>query len=167
MKPFLHISRLFQVSFIFGEASPSNFLRVTVLRQESLFWSSYFFSVVAFLKSSVFERFISLNQSFFAAYLIFRSETSTEQSFLENRNYFSGLPRLKISLKELPCRSRYCYTGSAFLEELHLRKSFRAASSSKDTTCYIRATFSELLSNNILFQKSCYFTAKLLLHSYT
>ena len=135
MKPVLHISRLFQDSFIFGEASPSNFFRVTVSTQQSLFWSSYFFSVAAFLKGSVFERFISSNQLFFAAYLIFRSETSTKQSSLENRkflrqftfrnsdHFLKELPRIKISPEELPCRSRYYYTESAFLEELHLRKS--------------------------------------------
>ena len=91
MKPVLHISRLFQDSFIFGEASPSNFFRVTVSIQQSLFWSSYFFSVAAFLKGSVFERFISSNQLFFAAYLIFRSETSTKQSSLENRKFLRQL----------------------------------------------------------------------------
>ena len=77
--------------FIFGEASSSNFFRVTVSTQQSLFWSSYFFRVDAFLKGSVFKRFISLNQLFFAAYLIFQSETSTEQPFLDNRKFLRQL----------------------------------------------------------------------------
>ena len=73
-----------------------NFFRTALVSekqqsQQSLFWSSYFFRVPAYLKSSFSERFISLNQLFFAAYLIFRSETSTEQSFLENRKFLRQL----------------------------------------------------------------------------
>ena len=44
---------------------------------------------------------------------------------------------------------------------------FREATFSSDTTFYSSYFSEELLSHNILFQKSCYFTATLPLHNYT
>ena len=93
--------------------------RVTALTQELLFQSSYFFRTAAFLRSSVFEKVISLQLVIYSEYLIFRSETSTEHPLLENGKFFRSvtfwnshflaeeLRRIKISTEELLFRSRY------------------------------------------------------------
>ena len=52
---FSHILRLFQNSFIFGEASSSHFFRVTTSSHHFLFRSSYFFRAAAFLRGSFFR----------------------------------------------------------------------------------------------------------------
>ena len=65
--------RLFQGSFIFGEATSSNFFNyfdITVTLSEDLFLHEQ----LGFLRNSVF-----LAAVLFSEYLIFRSETSTEQ----------------------------------------------------------------------------------------
>ena len=115
------------------EATSSHFFRLTDLKQQLLFRSSYFFRAAASLRSSDSERVISLQQFFFSEYLIFRSETSTEQQILENRKFTQllfgtatfiekELLKINISTEELLCQSRYFCIASAFSEELHFRK---------------------------------------------
>ena len=133
MKPFLHISRLFLDSFSFGEAS-------TVSTQQSLFWSSYFLRVAAFLKSSVSERFISLNELFFAKHLpnsLFLRIGSSLGRYCFSIFYFSHFPHF------------------LFFLETYL---FRAATSSKDTTSYSSYLFRTIFSQHT-------FSEELLFHS--
>ena len=63
--PFLYMLRLFQDSFIFGEANSSHFFRVTISTQELLFASSYIFRAAAFLWSFFSRTVTSLQQFFF------------------------------------------------------------------------------------------------------
>ena len=74
---------LFQDNFILGEATSSHFFRVTTSTQQLLFRDSYFFRTAAFFpffqNSHVFAGVI------FSEQLFFRSETSTEQAFFENK----------------------------------------------------------------------------------
>ena len=126
-------SDYFSTALFSKEATSSHFFRVTASTQQLLFRSSYFFRAAASLRSSDSERVISLQQFFFSEYLIFRSETSTEQQILENRKFTQllfgtatfiekELLKINISTEELLCQSRYFCIASAFSEELHFRK---------------------------------------------
>ena len=118
--PFLHIQRFFQDSFIFGEATSSHFFRVTASTQPLLFWNRYVFWAAAFVRSSVFERVVSLQQLFFSEYLNF----SERKSYVSQQPLFwrEELIRIKLSREKLLCRNRYFCTASTFSEKLHLRK---------------------------------------------
>ena len=136
----------------------------------------YFFKAAAFLKFSVFERVISLQQSFFSEYLIFRNKifvktgSSFGQLLLGTATFLWTIClEQRYPLKSSSDRSRYICAASAFLEEPKFWKthfSWRATFLQQPlfpkTLLSIAATLSEeLLSHSILFQKSCYFTAKL------
>ena len=80
--PFLHMLRLFQDSFIFGESTSSHFLRVPTSTQQLLFWSSYFFRAAAFFEELPFQ----ISCVFIAKLLPsshFRVKISTEEPFIE------------------------------------------------------------------------------------
>ena len=97
----------------------SNCFDTTVTLSEHLFLQSS-----CLFKELRFRKIHFLRPVILSEYLIFRSETSTEQPLLESREFLrqllfgtatlltEELPRIKISPKEL-----------AFSEELHLRKS--------------------------------------------
>ena len=69
--------RLFQNSFIFGEASSSHFFRATTSAQQLLFRSSYFFRTAAF-----FEELLFLEQSFIRSSYFFRVAYFSENLYL-------------------------------------------------------------------------------------
>ena len=80
---FSHMLPLFQDNFILVEATSSHFFRVTTLTQQLLIRDSCFFPL--FQNSHFFAGVI------FSEQLLFRSKNSTEQSLLENRNFFMGV----------------------------------------------------------------------------
>ena len=133
--PFSHMLRLFQESFSFGEATSSRFFRVTILTQQLLFRSSYFFRAAAFLRSSFFriitffEAVIFQNSYFFIAKLLasshfLRIESSSGQLLLRTATFLvEEMFRIKIYSEELLFPSRYFYTASTFSEKLHFGKS--------------------------------------------
>ena len=116
--------RLFQGSFIFGEAS-SHFITVTTSTQRLLFRSSYFFRTAGFLRSSIFRTVTYLQQLFFQNSFFFRADLPSSNhvrigSFL-GLSYFGtatflaeGLFKIKKSTEELLFRSRYYCTASTF-----------------------------------------------------
>ena len=93
------------------------------------------FRAATFLRSSVFEKAISLQQLFFQNTYFFgatlllsrhflRIGSSIGQLFFGTASFLAKeLLRIKISTEELLYRSRYFCTASAFSEELHLPKS--------------------------------------------
>ena len=127
--------RLFQNSFIFGEATYSHFFRVTTLTQQLLFRSMYFFRAAAFLRSSLF-----LEQSLFSKQLSFQSSYFSRAKHLPSGHFLRiessswqllfrtatilavVLFKIKISTEELLFPSRYFCTGLTFSEKLHFGK---------------------------------------------
>ena len=88
--------RLFQNSFIFGEATYSHFFRVTTLTQQLLFRSMYFFRAAAFLRSSLF-----LEQSLFSKQLSFQSSYFSRAKHLPSGHFL----RIESSLWQLLFRT--------------------------------------------------------------
>ena len=78
--PFLHMLRLFQGNFIFGEATSSHFFRVTTSTQQLLFRSSYFFRTAAFF--SIFRAVTFSQQLFFRNSFFFRAKLLQISQFL-------------------------------------------------------------------------------------
>ena len=133
----------------------------------------YFFRAAAFLKFSVFERVISLQQSFFSEYLIFRNKifvktgSSFGQLLLGTATFLWTIClEQRYLLKSSSDRSRYIYLRSIsilrsakILENPLFTESylFIAATFSKDVTFYSsnlvrRATFSQhTFSEKLLF----------------
>ena len=83
--PFSHTLRLYQGSFVFGEASSSHFFRVTTSAQQLLFGSSYFFRAAVFLGELLFQ-----NSRFFAAVIFFRKTSFSEQNVYGASISFGG-----------------------------------------------------------------------------
>ena len=132
---FSHMLRLFQNSFIFGEATYSHFFRVTTLTQQLLFRSMYFLRAAAFLRSSffleqsLFSKQLSFQNSYFsrAKHLLsghfLRIESSSWQLLFRTATILAVvLFKIKISTEELLFRSRYFCTGLTFSEKLHFGK---------------------------------------------
>ena len=118
--PFSHIYRLFQDSFIFGEATSSHSFRVTASTQQLLFRKSYFLRAAAFLRSSVFERIISLQQLFFQNTCFLRIGSSLGQLPFGTATFLvEEFFRIKIPTEEFLCQSRYFCPASIFSEVLH------------------------------------------------
>ena len=82
--------RLFQGSFIFGEAS-SHFIRVTTSTQRLLFRSSYFFRAAGFFKDLHFQNSHLFAEFIFSEQFFFQSKPSTEQQPRENRKFFRAV----------------------------------------------------------------------------
>ena len=132
-----------------------------------LFRSIYYFKAAAFFKQLRFRKSHFLAVVIFSEYLIFRNETSNEQQLCENRKFFRAVPFRNSYLfggviaqnKDIYRRAPLIEAGtSAFSKNILFLESY----------LFWAATFSyELLSHNILFQRSCYFIAALPLHSYT
>ena len=142
------MSRHFQDNIIFGEANSSHFFRVLLRHNGYFFGAAIFSQHLLFLEELRFWNSHFLAAIIFSEYLLFGSETSTRQSLLENRKIF----------KVITFRITYLFWKATFLEGLLFQKRLPS----------IAATFSEKpLSQNILFQKSYYFTATLFLHSNT
>ena len=125
--------RLFQDSFIFGEAPSSHFFSVTASTQQLLFRSSCFFRESRFLKSSFFRTVTSWQQLFFQNSYFFRAKllpsnhlrigSSLGYLLFGTATFLAvELFRIKISTEELLFRSRYLYTASTFSEKLHFGK---------------------------------------------
>ena len=122
--------RLFQDSFIFGEATSSHFFRVTISTQQLLSRSSYFFRTAAFLRSSFFITVI-FSQIFFQNSFFFRANILQSSHSLRTGSYLGQLLfgttiflaeelfRIKISTEELIFQSRYFSTASPFSGKLH------------------------------------------------
>ena len=123
--------RLFQDSFISREATSSHFFRVTILTQQLLFRSSYFFRVAEFLRSSFFRTVTSSQQLFFQKNYFFKVKLLPSRHFLRTGNSLGQLRfrtsiflveklfRIKISTEELLFRSRYFCIALTFSEKLH------------------------------------------------
>ena len=110
--------RLFQDNFIFGEATSSQFFRVTTSTQQLHFRSSYFFQYSYFFllfQNSFFFRAKILQNSHFL-----RIRSSLWQS-LSGTAIFS-LFRIKISKKELLFQSRYFCAVSTFSKRYIMEK---------------------------------------------
>ena len=127
--------RLFQNSFIFGEATYSRFFRVTTSTQQLLFRSSYFFRAAAFWGGLFFQNnhffrssYFFQNSYFFRAKLLasshfLRKESSSGQLFFETATFLAEeLFRIKIPTEELLFPSRYFCTASMFSEKVHFGK---------------------------------------------
>ena len=70
-------------SFIFGEATPSHFFRITItLAQQLLFRSSYFFRAAAYLKEIFLRNVTSLQQLLFQNRYFFREKLLPSSHFL-------------------------------------------------------------------------------------
>ena len=82
--------RLFQGSFIFGEAS-LHFIRVTTSTQRLLFRSSYSFRAAGFFKELHFQNSHLFAAVIFPEQLFFQSKPSTEQQPRENRKFFRAV----------------------------------------------------------------------------
>ena len=87
---FSHKLRLFQDSFIFGEATSSHFFRVTTSMQQLLSRSSYFFRTAAFLRSSFF-RTVTFSQLLFQNSFFFRAKLLQNSHFLRIGRYLGHL----------------------------------------------------------------------------
>ena len=130
--PVSHTLLLFQDSFIFGEATSSNFFRVT---QHLLFWSGYVYKAAAFYRSSFFRTITSSQQLFFRIATSLRTKLLLTSHFLRKESSLGQLLfgtatflveesfRIKISTEELLFRSRYFCTTSTFSDELYFAKS--------------------------------------------
>ena len=128
--PFSHKQRLFQDSFVFGEATSSHFFRVTNLTQQLLSRSSYLFRTAAFLRSSSF-RTVAFSQLLFQSSLFFRAKLLQSSQFLRTGNYLGQLLfeiaiflaeellRKKISTKELLFQRKHFRTALNFSGKLH------------------------------------------------
>ena len=116
--PFSHMLLLFEDSFVFGEATSSQFFRLTTLTQQLLFRSSYFFKAAAFFRSSFFRTFSILQQLFFQNNYLFRAKLLPSNQFLRIKSSLGQLLfetatclteelfRIKISIEELLFQSR-------------------------------------------------------------
>ena len=110
----LAMSRLFQESFILGEATSSHFFGVITLLPQLLFQSSCIFRASAFFDQLLFQN----NYHFFAAVifseqLLFQSKTSTEQLPLGKKKFFG----------EATFRNSYLFWRRNCLEWRYLQKS--------------------------------------------
>ena len=133
--PFSHIQRLFQGSFIFGDATFSHFFILTTLAQQSLFRTNYFFRAAAFLGEFRFRNSHFTTAVIFSKCLLFRSETSTEQSLIKNgkffkaftfrNSYFFGkeIVQNKDTYRMASFSKQVLLQSIAFSQELHFRKS--------------------------------------------
>ena len=104
---------IFLNSFIFGIATSSHFSKVTFFNTRVTFSERLFLQSSCFLRSSFF-RTVTFSQHF-----IFRSETSTEKPYLENRKFFSVVASRtsylqKISTEKLLFRGRFFCTALTF-----------------------------------------------------
>ena len=87
----------FRRGFIFGETLFSKKLLLLASLEQLLRHNSYLFGAaisseqLLFLRCSIFERVIFLQQLLFSEYLFFRSKTSTEKPLLENRKLFRAV----------------------------------------------------------------------------
>ena len=132
IKPFSHMLRLFQDSFIFREATSSHFISVTT---SAHFPSNNFFRAAAFLRSSFFRTATSSQQLLFQNTYFFRAkllpssyllikESSLGQLVFGTATFLAKeLFRIKISTEELLFWSRYFCIASTSSEDLHLGKS--------------------------------------------
>ena len=124
--------RLFQDSFIIGEATSSHFFRVTTSTQQLLFGSSYFFRAAAFFEELLFQKsHLFAAVIFFQNNYFFRVKLLSSSHFLRMGNplglLFFGtatflakdLFTIKISIEELLFRRGYFCTESIFSEEQH------------------------------------------------
>ena len=134
--------RLFQDSFIFGEATSSHFFRVTTSTQQLLSRSSYFFRTAAFLRSSFF-RTVTFSQLLF------------QNSFFFTARLLQGRHSLRIG----SCLGQLLIETAIFLEEELFRK--------KDI--YRRATFSKQVLLHIInfFRKATFWKKRIIQKSNT
>ena len=184
---------LFQDNFILVEATSSHFLRVTTSTQQLLFWCSYFLrtaDVFCFFRTVTLQELFFQSSFFFGAKILQTSHFVRIGSSLRQLLYWTAifleeLFRIKVSKKELPFQSIYFCRASAFSEKLHFRKTDFSENQFRINYFFWRAVFleqllfqktlpstaatfsEELLSYNILFQESYYFTATVPFHSYT
>ena len=160
---------------------------LTTLTQELLFRSIYFFRATASFKELCFWKSYFFAAVIFSKYLLPRTKLLPSSHFLRigsslGKLLFGTATFLKSSFDQ----NRYFCIASAFSEVLNFWNSYFFRKEIFCTTYFpwkatlleqplfqitlpsIAATFSkELLSQNILFQKSCSFIATLPLHSYT
>ena len=131
--PFSHkFSRLFQDSFVFGEATSSHFFRVTTSTQQLLSRNSYFFRTAALgaplPEQSLFSQLFFQNSFFFRAKLLqskhfLRIESYLGQLIFEIAIFFAEeLLRKKRSTEELLFQSRYSAQHQRFQESYILEK---------------------------------------------
>ena len=127
--------RLFQDSFIYGEATSSHRFREITSTQQLLFRSSCFFGASDFFWRDPFSGQSILHSSCFFRIAIFsewnvspsshhlRIESSLGQLLFGTAAFLAKeLFRKKISTEELVFRSRYFCTASTISEELHFVK---------------------------------------------
>ena len=91
----------------FEKVSSSHFFRVTTLTQNSIFWSSYFFRVAAFLRSSFFRKV--LVKEIVETWLIYVNKFSW---FIQSYFLTETIKRASLVLASF----------SYFLENFHLAK---------------------------------------------
>ena len=99
--------RLFQDNFIYGEATFSQFFRVTTSTQQSLSRSCYFFRTAAFLRSSFF-RTVTFSLLLFQISFIFRAKLLQSNYYLRIGSYLGQLLSKQLFLaEELFQKKRY------------------------------------------------------------
>ena len=139
--------RLFQGSFIFGEATSSQFFRLVLSTQQLPFQSSCFFRAFAFLTSSFL---LYLQKSYF-----FEAGTSAQHQLFQ-KSYI--LEKCAFFRKAIFCITHF-FRKATFLERLLFQDvMFYSTYLSKRAT-FLQHNFSEqLLFYNIIFQNSYFFT---------
>ena len=148
------------------KVTSSHFLRVTISALPVFVRSSYFSEQLLLLSSSVSRTVTSSLQLFFQNIYFLEAKLLPSNHFLR---IGSSLGQLLLAhfrttfSKKLIFQIRnilyyLLFLGATFLERLLFQKTLPS----------IAATFSEELRSDIIpFQRSCYFTATLPLHSYT
>ena len=148
------------------KVTSSHFFRVTISALPVFVRSSYFSEQLLLLRSSVSGIVTSSQQLFFQNIYFLEAKLLPSNHFLRIGSSLGQLLlahfRITFSKKLIFQIKNILYTyfswRTTFLERLLFQK----------TLPFIAATFSEELRSDIItFQRSCYFTATLTLHSYT
>ena len=145
--------RLFQDNFIYGEATFSQFFRVTTSTQQSLSRSCYFFRTAAFLRSSFF-RTVTFSLLLFQISFIFRAKLLQSNYYLRIGSYLGQLLSKQLFLAEELFLKKDIYRGDTFSKQvlLHIINFSRKATYWKKLITQKSSTLYYLL-----FQESCLF----------
>ena len=172
--------RHFQDSFIFGEATSSQFFEWQLRHNSYVFGAAVFFS---FLRTVTFSQQLFFQNGFFFMAKILQNShflrIKSSSWHLLFRTAIFSLFRIKISKKELLFQSRYFCTVSTFSEKLYFGKKLIFQKSNIPhcllflESCFFRAPiFSKdgTFCSSYLFRRATFlqhtFSEKLLFHSY-
>ena len=106
----------FRSSFILGEATSSDFFKVTTSTQQLLFRSSYFFRAASYFEELLFQKSCFFATAIFSEQLLFQSEGLPSSQFLRIGSFLSQfVGTATFSMKEL-VQNKDIYRKTIFIE---------------------------------------------------